>query len=100
MSLPRCFRRGMPIMSLSEAETLMVRHGPITPAPLPATTITLGQIVRKYFRIFRSSLIERMVYRGDFLLGTVLRFLPMITTILLWQAVYKGSGKDELAGFT
>src|SRR6266702_6170665 len=55
---------------------------------------------KKYWKIFRASLIERMVYRADFLLGTVLRFLPMITTVLLWQAVFKGSGKQELAGFT
>ena len=42
-----------------------------------------------------------MTYRGDFLLGTILRFLPMVTTILLWQAIYDGSGgRDrELAGF-
>ena len=31
-----------------------------------------------------------MTYRGDFLLGTILRFLPMVTTILLWQAIYAG----------
>ncbi len=50
----------------------------------------------KYWRIFRVSLIERMVYRGDFLLGTLFRFLPMVTTILLWHAIYAGSGKTEL----
>ena len=47
-----------------------------------------GGVVRKYLNIFRVSLIERMAYRGDFLLGSVLRFLPLVTTILLWQAVY------------
>ncbi|MGE5755692.1 MAG: ABC transporter permease, partial [Planctomycetaceae bacterium] len=41
---------------------------------------------RKYYKIFRASLVERLAYRGDFLLGTLLRFLPMVTTILLWQA--------------
>lgn len=62
--------------------------------------------VRKYSRIFRVSLIERMTYRGDFLLGTVLRFLPMITTILLWHAIYMGASPEgkptetALAGFT
>src|SRR5262249_20306740 len=45
-------------------------------------------------------LIERMVYRADFLIGTLLRFLPIVTTILLWEAIYAGSGKKELAGFT
>ena len=40
-----------------------------------------------------------MAYRGDFLLGTILRFLPMVTTILLWRSVYQGSGQSSLAGF-
>ncbi len=53
----------------------------------------------KYYRVFRVSLAERMTYRADFLLGTFLRMLPMVTTILLWQAIYEGSGKDTLAGF-
>ncbi len=56
---------------------------------------------RKYLNIFRVSLIERMAYRGDFLLGTCLRFFPLITTILLWEAVYAGSGRKQMAdGFT
>jgi ABC-2 type transport system permease protein len=50
----------------------------------------------KYLSIFSVSLKERMTYRGDFLIGTILRFLPLVTTILLWQAIYKGSGKVEL----
>src|SRR5437588_8583488 len=54
----------------------------------------------KYFNIFRASLVERMAYRGDFLLGTLLRFLPVLTTVLLWEAVFAGSGQSELAGFT
>jgi ABC-2 type transport system permease protein len=57
-------------------------------------------VARKYLNIFRASLVERMAYRSDFLLGTVLRFLPVLTTVLLWEAVYAGSGKDKLADFT
>lgn len=55
---------------------------------------------RKYYKIFRASLVERMAYRSDFLLGTILRFLPMVTTILLWQAIFKSSGRSSLNGFT
>jgi ABC-2 type transport system permease protein len=51
--------------------------------------------LRKYGKILRASLVERMTYRADFLLSTVLRFLPMLTTILLWQAVYVGAGDDS-----
>jgi ABC-2 type transport system permease protein len=57
-------------------------------------------VLRKYVNIFRASLIERMAYRGDFLLGTVLRFFPVMTTILLWRAVFAGSDQQRMAGFT
>jgi ABC-2 type transport system permease protein len=55
-------------------------------------------MTKKYLAIFRVSLAERMTYRGDFLLGTILRFLPMVTTILLWRAIYAGSGQSALGG--
>lgn len=81
-------------MSPPDALTVALVQGQSYPAA------TKGMIVRKYYRIFRAALIERMVYRADFLLGTFLRFLPMVTTILLWQAVYKGSPNAQMAGFT
>jgi ABC-2 type transport system permease protein len=68
--------------------------------PAPRSVVSA---LRKYFNIYRVSLIERLAYRGDFLLGTVLRFFPVMTTILLWQAVYAGArsqGQDSIAGFT
>jgi ABC-2 type transport system permease protein len=72
---------------------------PLPPAPLLVSSHPLLRL-RKYVNIFRVSLIERMAYRGDFLLGTVLRFFPMITTILLWQAVFAGSRQSRLADFS
>jgi ABC-2 type transport system permease protein len=63
----------------------------------PGSPRTFRRSVRaKYFSIFTVSLKERMTYRGDFLLGTILRFLPMVTTILLWQAIYTGSNQSDL----
>jgi ABC-2 type transport system permease protein len=62
--------------------------------------LPVASVLRKYFSIFRVSLIERMTYRGDFFLGSVLRFLPMLTTILLWQAIYRDSGRSEIGGFS
>jgi ABC-2 type transport system permease protein len=62
--------------------------------------------LRKYFKILRISLVERMVYRADFLVSTVFRFLPLVTTLLLWQAVYDsvdkeaGSDRSSLAGYS
>jgi ABC-2 type transport system permease protein len=73
--------------------------------PFSVFSVPLWLRIRKYFRIFRVSLIERLAYRGDFFLSTILRFLPMVTTILLWGAIYAGAGKKtgesdpSLAGY-
>lgn len=55
--------------------------------------------LRKYAKVCRASLVERLAYRGDFFVSTLLRFLPMLTTILLWSAIYKGAGRNDLNGF-
>jgi ABC-2 type transport system permease protein len=61
---------------------------------------TAWRVVRKYLNIFRVSLIERMAYRGDFLLGTVLRFFPVVTTLLLWKAVFAGTQRTQIADYS
>ncbi len=53
--------------------------------------------------IFRISLEERLVYRGDFMFGVLMRFLPFATQVFLFWAVYETlqnetSGTDRLNG--
>jgi ABC-2 type transport system permease protein len=57
------------------------------------------QSLHKYLKILRISLVERLAYRADFFLTTFFRFLPLITTFLLWESIYAGSGKDTIASF-
>jgi ABC-2 type transport system permease protein len=70
----------------------------------PSGSARFSKGLRKYGKIFRISLVERTTYRSDFFLSTLLRFLPMITTILLWEAIYAGAGSNgeplQLAGFS
>lgn len=40
---------------------------------------------------FRISVEERLVYRGDFALGTLMRFLPIVTQIFLWYAIFESA---------
>ncbi len=54
--------------------------------------------MRKYWVVFRVALSERLVYRADFFISTFLRFIPIITTILLWRAIYDGAGKEVVGG--
>ena len=44
--------------------------------------------VTTWWTILTIALEERLVYRGDFALGTLMRFLPIITQIFLWYAVF------------
>ena len=91
-----------PATTATPAKPPATRHAPgdgdIGPSHRPPQR-GLVATLRKYVKIFRASLVERMTYRGDFLFGTILRFLPLVTTILLWQAIYAGSGQTQLAGF-
>lgn len=64
----------------------------------PFESSGLVRALVKYLNIFKASLIERLAYRADFLLGTFLRLLPLLTTILLWKAVYHS--KDEISGYS
>ena len=48
--------------------------------------------VSSWWVILRIALEERLVYRGDFALGTLMRFLPIITQIFLWWAVFDAIG--------
>jgi ABC-2 type transport system permease protein len=98
-------------MTPPEATTASVDSpagSPADPAPVAGgDTVRAGphrgayRRYSKYLAIFRVSLAERMTYRGDFLLGTILRFLPMVTTILLWRAIYSSAGKmqSDVAGY-
>ena len=56
-----------------------------------------------WWTILRIALEERLVYRGDFALGTLMRFLPIITQIFLWWAVFDSVGgtqsQHHIAGY-
>ncbi|MEM9826616.1 MAG: ABC-2 family transporter protein [Planctomycetota bacterium] len=48
-----------------------------------------------WWTILRTALGERLVYRGDFALGTLMRFLPIVTQIFLWYAIFDSVGSAE-----
>lgn len=57
-------------------------------------------VLAKYRTIFVLCLAERFAYRTDFLLGTLMRFMPIVTTIFLWTAIFNGSNQESIAGLT
>src|SRR5439155_18371708 len=67
--------------------------------------------LKQYWTVLRINIDERLVYRGDFMLGTLMRFLPVITQVFLWSAVFAaappsgaatgapGSSPTSIAGY-
>ena len=53
-----------------------------------------------WWTILRICLEERLVYRGDFALGTLMRFLPIVTQIFLWTAVYSAVKSGDIEGYS
>ncbi len=45
----------------------------------------------------RISIEERLVYRGDFMLGTLMRFLPIVTQVFLWWAIFDAATRQSSA---
>jgi len=43
---------------------------------------------RVHWFLLRTSIEERLIYRGDFIFGTFVRFLPIVTQICLWGAIF------------
>lgn len=53
-----------------------------------------------WWTILRICIEERLVYRGDFALGTLMRFLPIVTQIFLWGAVFAATKKESIVGYS
>lgn len=56
-------------------------------------------MIATWWTIFKISLEERLVYRADFAFSTLMRFLPIITQIFLWEAIFTATRGDEIAGY-
>lgn len=65
--------------------------------------MTLANRIRVYWIILQTSMAERFAYRSDFALGTLFRFLPIITQIFLWGAIFgtmDTRSDKQIAGYT
>ncbi|MEX0793917.1 MAG: ABC-2 family transporter protein [Pirellulaceae bacterium] len=64
--------------------------------------------VATWWAIFQINFHEKLVYRGDFMLGTLMRFLPIVTQVFLWSAVFGAKaaqqgdavGETEIVGYS
>ena len=71
------------------------------PDPVPHSPLPIPPSVRTAWTILRICIEERLTYRGDFAIGTLMRFLPVVTQAFLWSAVFAGAGQpSQIGGFS
>jgi ABC-2 type transport system permease protein len=69
-----------------------------------ARALARPAVLSTWWTILRISIEERLVYRGDFALGTLMRFLPLVTQVFFWGAIFGAlaatTGRATVAGYT
>ncbi|MEQ9408293.1 MAG: ABC-2 family transporter protein [Fuerstiella sp.] len=59
----------------------------------------LQATLRVKWLILRTAMEERLVYRGDFAFATLVRFLPIVTQVFLWNAIFAGDSQRIMNGY-
>jgi ABC-2 type transport system permease protein len=70
------------------------------PGSTPSPAGDLRAPLRTWGTMLAISIEERLVYRGDFALGTLMRFLPIVTQVFLWTAVFSATSRGDIAGYS
>lgn len=55
--------------------------------------------LRLKWLILRTAIEERLVYRADFAFSTLVRFLPIVTQIFLWNAIFQNLSSGRMKGY-
>ncbi|MEZ6058880.1 MAG: ABC-2 family transporter protein [Planctomycetaceae bacterium] len=74
----------------------------LSPSTTTSTSLFDGLLWRGRVKwvILKTAMEERLVYRGDFAFSTLVRFLPIVTQIFLWNAIFAGDTSRRLNNYT
>lgn len=50
--------------------------------------------------VLRTAIEERLAYRGDFVFSTLVRFLPIVTQLFMWNSIYGGDTTEQMRGYS
>ena len=68
-----------------------------------AQPVTFSAEIRARLRlkwlILRTAIEERLTYRADFAFSTLVRFLPIVTQIFLWSAIFQNATGRKIQGY-
>jgi hypothetical protein len=55
--------------------------------------------LRLKWLVLRTAIDERLAYRADFAFSTFVRFLPIVTQIFLWVAIFQNDPERQMQGY-
>jgi ABC-2 type transport system permease protein len=98
----RCFSF---LVALGRTQTVVVLEpSSATGGGAGQAALSRGVPLSTWWTILRISIEERLVYRGDFALGTLMRFLPLVTQVFFWGAIFdaveNATGRTTIAGYS
>jgi ABC-2 type transport system permease protein len=67
-----------------------------------AETTFVGEFrarLRLKWLVLRTAIDERLAYRADFAFSTFVRFLPIVTQIFLWVAIFQNDPERQMQGY-
>ena len=70
-----------------------------TPAPAESAFGEIRARLRLKWLILRTAIEERLTYRADFAFSTLVRFLPIVTQIFLWSAIFQNAPGRSIQGY-
>lgn len=56
--------------------------------------------VRVKWLVLTTAIEERLTYRGDFAFSTLVRFLPIVTQMFLWNSIFAGDTSTKMKGYS
>ncbi len=77
---------------------------PIAAASAHSDSFSMTEELRARLRVkwlvLKTGIEERLIYRGDFVFSTLVRFLPIVTQLFLWNAIYAGDSTSRMKGYS
>jgi ABC-2 type transport system permease protein len=56
--------------------------------------------MRKYLKVLNIGIQTNLIYRYNFFILAVAQFCPLISTLILWNAIFQSSGQSHILGYS
>ena len=59
-----------------------------------------GNMMGKYIKVMNIGIQSNFIYRYNFMIQTISQFVPLITTVILWNAIFRSTTLPGVGGYS